>query len=89
MSVVTGVTEPGMTIRCRELVELITDYLDGVLDAFSRVELEAHLLLCPGCWEYLQQIETTRTFLGLLPLENLARETRVGLVEAFRSFHRR
>jgi anti-sigma factor RsiW len=89
MSDMTDIAQPGMTIRCQELVELITDYLDGALDAISRMEFEAHLLLCPGCWEYLRQIETTRTLLGLVPLDNLPRETRIGLVEAFRSFHRR
>lgn len=89
MSDITDVPEPGMTIRCQELVELITDYLDGALDALSHVQLEAHLRLCSGCWEYLRQIEATRTVLGFVPLDNLPRETRTGLVDAFRSFHRR
>jgi anti-sigma factor RsiW len=89
MTGITDVVEPGMTIRCQELVELITDYLDGALDTSSRVELEAHLRLCPGCWEYLSQIEATRTVLGLVPLDNLPQATRIGLVDAFRSFNRR
>src|SRR3712207_7996415 len=34
---------PGMTIPCQEVVELVTDYLEGVLDPEMTAEVEAHL----------------------------------------------
>ena len=78
--------EPGMTIRCQEVVELITDYLDGQLDEPTRTELEAHLPLCEGCDEYLRQMRTTIQALGHVPLDSLSETAQADLLAAFRDF---
>jgi len=78
--------EPGMTIECRQLVELVTDYLEGVLDAPTRAELEAHLQLCDACAEYVRQMQITMQMVGTVPLESLSDETRTELLTAFRDF---
>jgi predicted MFS family arabinose efflux permease len=44
---------------CKELVELVTDYLDGVLPPERRDELQTHLTGCDGCVEYVRQIGLT------------------------------
>jgi MFS family permease len=44
---------------CKELVELVTDYLDGVLPPDRRDEFQAHLAGCGGCVEYVRQIGVT------------------------------
>jgi anti-sigma factor RsiW len=36
-------------LRCRELVELVTDYLEGALAPAERARFEAHVADCPGC----------------------------------------
>jgi anti-sigma factor RsiW len=46
-------------MTCQELVELVTDYFDGALDAATRAEFDAHLAVCPGCVTYLEQMRTT------------------------------
>ena len=47
-------------VACRELVALVTDYLDGVLPArLARAGLDRHLAVCDGCTTYLQQIRAT------------------------------
>ncbi|HEY3975716.1 MAG TPA: MFS transporter [Streptosporangiaceae bacterium] len=46
-------------VACRELVALVTDYLDGVLPAGWRAGLDRHLADCDGCTTYLQQVGTT------------------------------
>jgi hypothetical protein len=46
-------------VACQELVELITDYLDGVLPPDWRAGLEEHLSGCDGCTEYARQIRFT------------------------------
>jgi anti-sigma factor RsiW len=46
-------------MTCQELVELVTDYFDGVLPEDQRLAFEAHLRLCPGCDVYLEQMRTT------------------------------
>lgn len=43
---------------CRELVEVLTDYLEGALDAADCARLEAHLAECDDCDQYLTQMRT-------------------------------
>jgi anti-sigma factor RsiW len=60
----TASAEPGLS--CRELVELVTEYLDGVLPTPIRARLEAHLEECGGCERYLEQLRQTVWLTGLL-----------------------
>lgn len=53
-------------LACRELVDLVTDYLDKVLPPDWRQGFEAHLAQCDGCTEYVRQIRTTIQALGSL-----------------------
>lgn len=76
---------PGLSMSCAELVELVTDYLEGVLDDATRAELEAHLALCPGCDTYLEQIRETISRVGHLPVESLSEQAQQDLMAAFRS----
>jgi MFS family permease len=52
-------TEPPADLACRELVLLVTDYLDGVLPADWRASVDRHLAECDGCTSYMQQIRVT------------------------------
>ena len=79
--------EPGTTVTCAELVELVTDYLEGVLDEEMSEEIEAHLALCPGCAVYLEQMRTTIDLLGHVPVSSLSAPARDELMAAFRDFH--
>ena len=75
-------------LHCREIVELVTDYLEGDLDAETAAAFEAHLDLCPGCERYVEQIRETITTLGQVSSDNLSTDTQAGLLEAFRTFRR-
>jgi len=44
---------------CKEVVELVTDYLAGALSPGDRARLEHHLVDCPPCTEYLAQVRAT------------------------------
>jgi hypothetical protein len=44
---------------CKELVELVTDYFDGVLPPDLKDEFHTHLSGCDGCVEYVRQIGLT------------------------------
>jgi anti-sigma factor RsiW len=46
-------------LSCRELVELVTDYLEGVLDPSRLASLDAHLAACDGCDTYVEQMRQT------------------------------
>ncbi|WP_433259123.1 anti-sigma factor family protein [Streptosporangium sp. CA-135522] len=51
---------------CREVVGLVTDYLDGALSAGRRRRVESHLAGCAGCSVRLEQIRVTVEVLGCL-----------------------
>jgi hypothetical protein len=46
-------------LSCRDVVELVSDYLEDALDPQVRASVEAHLSVCPGCLEYLSQMRVT------------------------------
>ena len=78
---------PGTTISCQQVVELVTDYLEGELDEATRTEMEAHLALCPGCDAYLTQMRATIDKLGHVPVGTLSEQAQDDLMNAFRTFH--
>ena len=73
-------------IVCREAVELVTDYLEGKLSRRDTRAFEAHLKACDGCEEYLRQIRVTIEVLGTVQPDDLAEETRQGLMELYLRF---
>lgn len=71
---------------CRELVEIITDYLEDRLSPVDRARFEAHLAECEACRTYLEQFRQTIRALGRLPEESLSPEARNALLDAFRGW---
>jgi anti-sigma factor RsiW len=57
---------PAPRLTCRELVELLSDYLDGALPPREGARVAAHLETCPECIAYLVQLRTTIGALGRL-----------------------
>ena len=74
---------------CRELVELVTDYLEDRLSPIDRAGFEAHLAECEACRTYLEQFRQTIRVLGRLPEESLSPEAREALLTAFRGWSQR
>ena len=58
-------------VRCSEVVEILGDYLEGVLPVERRATLEQHLLLCEGCATFLEQLRTSIALTGLLGEEDV------------------
>lgn len=71
-------------LMCRQVVELITEYLEGALDNVDRQRLEAHLADCPHCTEYLRQFRLTIDAMGRIEPEELDDEARTDLVDLYR-----
>ena len=71
---------------CQELVELITDYLEDTLSPRDRRRFEAHLIDCPFCMEYLEQIKAVIAGARRLQPEDIPPATRAALLEAFRDW---
>ena len=75
-------------IPCVEVVELVSDYLDGNLDPETERRVAAHLELCPPCVTYVEQVRQTVASLGHLPNDALPEPAVAELETAFRAFHR-
>ena len=73
-------------LTCKELVELVTEYLEGALPLWERERFEAHLETCRGCRTYLEQMRKTIRTLGVLTEDSLPSETREELLEVFRNW---
>jgi len=73
-------------LTCQELVELVTEYLDGALPPAEHARFEEHLGICEGCAHYLEQFRVTTRLVGRTgeELETLPGVDR--LLEAFRGW---
>jgi anti-sigma factor RsiW len=73
-------------IVCRQAVELMSDYVEGVLPDRERARLEAHLAGCPHCSEYLAQIRDVVAAAGQVGPDDLPPEALDELVSLYRSW---
>lgn len=71
-------------ITCREVVEVVTDFLEGRLPVDDRDRLERHLAMCDWCGTYLDQMGHTLTAVGHLQADDVAPTVIDSLTEAFR-----
>ncbi|HET9496536.1 MAG TPA: zf-HC2 domain-containing protein [Chloroflexia bacterium] len=75
-------------LTCKELVELVTAYLEGALDPPARARFEQHLAECPGCQTYVEQMRTTIRVLGALTEDAIEPEASNALLSVFRDWKR-
>jgi anti-sigma factor RsiW len=73
-------------LSCQELVELVTDYLEGALPAEDRRLFEDHIAECNGCRRYVEQMRATLQVTGELSPEALDPDAEQVLLEAFRGW---
>jgi anti-sigma factor RsiW len=74
------------SVICRDVVELITAYLDGELPADVREAVETHLSGCDGCTMVLDQFRRTIDLTGRLREEDVTPQQRETLRDAFRDW---
>jgi anti-sigma factor RsiW len=72
-------------LTCREIVEVVNDYVGGVMSTEDRASFEQHLHACPWCLTYLQQIRQTIALVGRLNEESLPPELEQSLRALFRA----
>jgi anti-sigma factor RsiW len=82
-------TPPADDFPCNELVEVVTDYLDGALAPEDARRFEEHLTLCPGCASVMEQFRVILRIgrrLGDADVEELPEKERTSLMQAFRDW---
>ncbi len=82
-------TQPANTyeeLSCQELVELVTDYLEGALPSELQQRFDQHIAHCSGCQTYLEQMRATIRATGELRVESLSPEAERTLLDAFRGW---
>ena len=76
-------------LACQELVELVTEYLEGTLPPAERARFEEHVAVCASCRHYLEQMHQTVRTVGRLSVDSIAPEAKQNLLKAFRNWQRR
>lgn len=69
---------------CRHVAAVVTEYLDGQLEATERAQLEQHLLICQACADLVTQNKLTIAGLQTLAAPQLPSAARDALLAEFR-----
>ncbi len=75
-----------MGLTCKELVELVTEYLENTLPPDDRTRFEAHIASCHSCTSFLEQMRHTIHLTGKLSEESLSDSTSKRLLATFRDW---
>ena len=73
-------------LSCQELVELVTDYLEGALPSELHDRFERHIAHCSGCQTYHQQMRATIRATGTLTVDSVTPDAESTLLDAFRGW---
>jgi len=69
---------------CREIVELVTDYLEDRMEALERERFERHVATCDGCGRYIEQIRLAIAATGVAREDTIPVDQHESLLRAFR-----
>lgn len=75
-------------ISCQELVELVTDYLEGALEPADLRRFDEHIATCGKCTDYLAQLRQTIEATGRITPADLSPAAEQELLDVFRDWHR-
>jgi len=75
-----------LSMNCKDLVELVTDYLEGKLGSVETTRFEEHLASCNGCAAYLEQMRKTIRIAGYLDERSMTQQELDDLLSVFRDW---
>ncbi len=73
-------------LTCKEVVEIVTDYLEGALSPEDRARFDEHLAVCDGCTFYVEQMRETIRLSGMVTEEQIPESQLERLRRAFRDW---
>jgi predicted anti-sigma-YlaC factor YlaD len=71
---------------CRDVTELVTDFVEGRMSFWDRLRFQLHVGMCRHCREYVRQMRTTRRVTAGLPAEPPSPEVEAELLRRFASW---
>ena len=83
-----GGIDGGAGLDCNEIVELVTDHLEGAMDPRTADTFEQHLTICDGCHRYVAQVRETIDTSGAIPVSGPSPQAEEALLDACRSLRR-
>jgi anti-sigma factor RsiW len=75
-------------LDCKDVVEVVTSYLEGAMAPGDRRRFDRHLAACEGCQDYLEQMRAVIRVAGRPTVDAVPPETMAGLLRAFRDWRR-
>jgi predicted anti-sigma-YlaC factor YlaD len=76
----------GQPLTCKQVVEIVSDYLEGALSPEDRERFDVHLSMCDGCTSYVEQMRETIRLTGMLTEQQVPVDQRERLRRAFRDW---
>jgi predicted anti-sigma-YlaC factor YlaD len=73
-------------LMCRDVTELVTDFIEGRMGWWNRLRFQLHLGMCRHCREYLRQVRSTVRMTGSLPSEPPPPEVEAELLRRFKTW---
>ena len=77
---------PGAMLVCRDVTELVTDFVEGRMSFWDRVRFQLHVGMCRHCREYVHQMRKTSQMLGESPFEPPSPEVEAELLRRFKDW---
>jgi predicted anti-sigma-YlaC factor YlaD len=71
---------------CREVTELVTDYIEGRMSWWDRVRFQLHIGMCRHCREYLRQMKMTQRLVGTVSPQPVPPDVEAELLRRFRDW---
>lgn len=71
-----------LVFTCSDLADLATDYVEGLLADDEQIRFEMHMVNCPDCIAYLDQLRRTAVVVSQLPRPELPADLRARLADA-------
>lgn len=75
-------------LTCHEVIELLSNYIEGALTNGDRRRVDEHLALCDGCTTYLEQMRETIRLSGMVSEDQVPEPEKAALLDAFRDWRR-
>jgi anti-sigma factor RsiW len=73
-------------LSCKEITQLVTEYVEGALSLRDRLRFQLHIGMCRYCRAYLRQMKLTAKTLGYLPEAELPPDVEDELLRRFESW---